>query len=160
MLPFVNQENECNLHHGEIEFEKCIVFSQNCDQRQELKEVIDDKAGVTTKYVRISTCAVQDDVLKIKKKHLVFKASVAEIKTRVLIDNGSKAKLIDEFFVRLHRISTFRLTKKIKLELGNGDLMQWLDKACLVDMYVGNHYKQLLCYMSKFNVYSMVLRDG
>ena len=89
-------------HHRGIRFGKRIVFGQNCNQKQELKEIIDNKVNTTTKRVRISACSVQDDVPKIKRKHLVFKASVAKIKTRVLIDNDSKAKLINEFFVRSH----------------------------------------------------------
>ena len=121
---------------------------------------MDQQKSEAIKCVRISTCAVQDDVPKIESKHLAFKINVARIKTRVLIDNGSKAKLIDKSFVRLHGISKFRLTKKIKLELGNGDLMQWLDRACLVDIHMSNHHKQLLCYISKLDAYSMVLGDG
>ena len=103
---------------------------------------------------------MRDDVSKIEGKHLVFKASVAKIKTRVLIDNGSKVELIDESFVRLHGISTFKLTKKIKLKLGNRDLMQWLDRACLVDVHVGDHHEQLLCYVAKLDIYREVLEDS
>ena len=73
---------------------------------------MDQQGGEAIKCVRISIGAVQNNVSKIKGKHFVFKANVAEIKTRVLIDNSSKAKLINEFFVRLHGISTFKLTKK------------------------------------------------
>ena len=67
---------------------------------------------------------MQDGVSKIEGKYWVSKASVAEIKTRILIDNDSKAELINEFFMHLHRISIFKLTKKIKLELKNRNLMQ------------------------------------
>ena len=49
---------------------------------------------------------------KIEGKHLVFKASIATIKTRLLIDNGSEAELIDESFVRTQKLSTFKLKKK------------------------------------------------
>lgn len=42
----------------------------------------------------------------------------------LLIDNGSEAKLINEFFVHTHRISMFKLKKKIKLELSNSKVMQ------------------------------------
>ena len=68
---------------------------------------------------------------KIERKHLVFKASIAGIKTRLLINNGSEAKLIDKSFVRIQKINTFKLKKKIKLTLGNGEVVQKLDSACL-----------------------------
>lgn len=71
----------------------------------------------TTKQVRISACVVQDDMPKIKGKHLVFKASIAKIKTCLLIENGSEAKLIDKSFVHTQNIDTFKLTKRIKLKL-------------------------------------------
>ena len=60
---------------------------------------------------------------KIEGKHLVFKASIAGIKTRLLIDNSSKAELIDKTFVREQKINTFKLKKKIKLTLGNGKVV-------------------------------------
>ena len=97
---------------------------------------------------------------KIEGKHLVFKASIAGIKTRLLIDNGSEAKLINKSFVRTQKISTFKLRKKIKLTLGNGKVVQKLDNACLIDVHIGDHYKQVLCYVASLDVYSMVLGDG
>ena len=97
---------------------------------------------------------------KVKSKHLVVKASIAEIKTCLLIDNGSKAKLIDKSFVCTQKISIFKLKKKIKLTLGNREVVQKLDSACLIDVYIGDHYKQILCYVAQLDVYSMVLGDG
>lgn len=70
-----------------------------------------------------------------------------------------EAKLINEFFVRIQKISTFKQKNKIKPELKNSHVMQWLDKKCLIDIQVSNHYKQLLCYVTKLNVYTVVLRD-
>ena len=55
---------------------------------------------------------MRDDVPKVESKHLVFKASVGGIQTRLLIDNGSEAELIDKSFVRMHKISTFELKRK------------------------------------------------
>ena len=65
----------------------------------------------TIKKIRVSTYATQDDVLKIKGKHFVFKASIAAMKTRLLIDNGSKTKLIDKSFVYTQKLSSFKLKK-------------------------------------------------
>ena len=76
---------------------------------------------------------------KIAGKHLVFKASVAEIKTCLLIDNDSEAELIDGSFMRTNKISTFKLKTRIGLELGNKEMVEWLEKTCLVDVQIGNH---------------------
>lgn len=61
-----------------------------------------DELCIFTKCVQIFACAVQNDVPKIENKHLAFKASVAKMKTHVFIDNDSKAKLNNKFFVRKH----------------------------------------------------------
>ena len=98
-------------------------------------------------------------MLKVKGKHLMFKISVAEIKTCLLIDNNSKVKLIDESFVRTQKIDTFKLKKQIRLTLENREVVQKLDSACLVDIHIGNYYKQILCYMARLNVYTIVLGD-
>ena len=97
---------------------------------------------------------------KIESKPLVFKTSVAGIKTRLLINNNSEAKLIDESFVRTQKIDTFKLAKRIKLTLGNREVVQRLEQRCLVDVHIGDHYKQVLCYVASLDVYSMVLGDG
>ena len=81
---------------------------------------------------------------KIKGKHLVFKASIAGIKTRLLIDNGSGAELIDKAFVHEEKINTFKMKWKIKLTLGNGEVVQKLDSACLIDVHIRDHHKQVL----------------
>ena len=97
---------------------------------------------------------------KIEGKHLVFKASVAGIKTRLLINNSSKAELIDESFVRTQKMDTFKLAKRIKLTLGNGEVVQRLDQGGLVNVNIGNHHEQILCYVASLDVYTMVLGDG
>ena len=78
-----------------------------------------DKSHCTTKCVQISACAVKNSVSKIKDKHLIFKASVAGIKTRLLVDNDSETELINKFFVRTNKISIFKLKTQIRLELDN-----------------------------------------
>ena len=99
------------------------------------------------------------NVPKIEGKHLVFKASIAGIKTRLLMDNGSEAELIDKSFVRTQKIDTFKLTKKIKLRLRNSEMVQQFEE-CLVDVHIGDHHKQVFCYMASLDVYTMVLGDG
>ena len=73
---------------------------------------------------------------KVIGEHLIFKASIAGMKTRLLVDNGSEAELIDESFVRTNKIPTFKLEKPINLTLGNGEVVQKLTKGALVDLII------------------------
>ena len=84
-------------------------------------------------------CAIQNNVVKVEGKHLVFKTSIAGIHTHLLINNGSEAKLIDKSFLRTNKISTFQLEKPIQLTLGNGKVVQHLTKRCLVNVEIGNY---------------------
>ena len=124
-----------------------------------MKDVVVDKADITEKRIRISTYAIQNNVAKVKGKHLVFKTSIAGINTHLLVDNGSEAELINESFVRSNKISTFQLKKPIQLTLGNGNMVQYLTKGCLVDMVISNHREQILCYLTKLYVYTVILGD-
>ena len=103
--------------------------------------------------------AIQNNVAKVEVKHLVFKTSITGIHTRLLIDNGSKARLIDKSFTHLNKISTFQLEKLIQLTLGNGKVVQHLTKKCLVDIKISNHKDQILCYLAKLDVYTVILDD-
>ena len=93
-------------------------------------------------------------------KHLIFKANVAGIKTCLLVDNSSEAKLIDQSFVRTNKISIFKLKQRIKLELKNREVVEWLDRACLIELEISNHQEQLLCYVTKLDAYFLILGDG
>ena len=44
--------------------------------------------------------------------------------------------------------------------LGNGKMVQHLTKECLMDMVIGNHHKQILCYLAKLDVYTLIFGDG
>ena len=137
-----------------------VVFGKNCHQKLCTKDVIVDRADTTEKQVRISTCAIQNNVAKVKGKHLVFKTNIAEIHTCLLIDNSSETKLIDKSFAHLNKISTFQLEKPIQLMLGNSKVVQCLTKRCLVNVEIGNHKDQILCYLAKLDVYTVILGDG
>ena len=45
------------------------------------------------------------------------------MKTCLLLDNESEIELIDEFFMRANKISTFKLEKAIDLTLENGKVV-------------------------------------
>ena len=125
--------------------------------RSETWNVVFDKTDTTEKRVRIFTYTIQNNMVKVEGKHLVFKTSIAGIHTCLLIDNDSKVKLIDKSFVCSNKISTFQLEKSIQLTLGNGKVVQYLTKGCLVDMVIGNHHEQILCYLVKLDVYTIIL---
>ena len=101
---------------------KRVVSDQNCNQGQ-IEKNIDRTIDTTKKTVRVSTCAIRNNMPKTKGKHLVFKSSINGMKTYLLVDNGSETKLIDEFFVHMNKISTFKLKKVIKLPFGNGEVV-------------------------------------
>ena len=125
-----------------------------------MKNVIIDKADTTEKQIKISTCAIQNNMAKVKGKHLVFKTSIARIHTCLVIDNGSEAELIDKSFARSNKISTFQLEKLIQLTLRNDEVVQRLIMRCLVNVEIGDHKDQIFCYLAKLNVYTVILDDG
>ena len=45
------------------------------------------------------------------------------MKTHLLVDNKSEAKLIDEFFMRANKIPFFKLKKPINLTLKNNEVV-------------------------------------
>ena len=75
------------------------------------------------KQVKVSTCAIQNNVLKVESKHLIFKASIAKMKTYLFVDNGNEAKFIDKFFVHTKKLSTFKVEKYINLILKNSKVV-------------------------------------
>ena len=62
-------------------------------------------------------------MLKIKSKHLIFKTSIIEVKTCLLIDNKSETKLINEFFMRANKIPSFKLKKPINFTFKNSKVI-------------------------------------
>ena len=118
-------QRECHMQKTHVirKIGKRVVPGKNCHQGLCTKDVVDKAVGTIEKRVKISTCAIQNNVAKVKSKHLIFKSSIARIHTRLLIDNGSEAELIDKSFVRSNKISTFQLEKPIQLTLGNGKVV-------------------------------------
>ena len=41
--------------------------------------------------------------------------------------------------------------------LGNGKVVQHLTKGCLVNVVIGDHHKQILYYLAKLDVYTVIL---
>lgn len=76
----------------------------------------------TKKIVKVLIYAMQNNISKIEGKHLIFKVSIAKMKTRLLINNGSKTEFIDEFFVHTNKILILKLEKTINFIFENGKI--------------------------------------
>ena len=100
--------------------------------------------------VKVSTCAVRNNMPKVEGKYLIFKTSIAGVKIYLLIDNRSKIELIDEFFIYANKIPFFKLEKPINFTLGNKKTVQKLIKKPLINV------EQLVCYLAKLDVYIII----
>ena len=66
---------------------------------------------------------MRHNVSKVNGEHLIFKTSIAGVKTCLLIDNRSEVELIDEFFVSANKIPFFKLKKPINFILKNSKIV-------------------------------------
>ena len=64
---------------------------------------------------------------------------------------------IDESFVHANKIPSFKLKEPINFILGNGKIVQKLTKKVLVNIIIGDHMEQLVCYLAKLDVYTIIL---
>jgi hypothetical protein len=81
-------------------------------------------------------------------KHLSFNTHVSNRKTSALLDNGSEADLFDYSHARKLKLPTFKLQKPIPLHLGNGEFYRELTEAALIDLHIGDHSEQVVCYLT------------
>ena len=88
---------------------------------------------------------------------MIFKTSIAGVKTHLLVDNRNEAELIDKFFVCANKISTFELEKPIDLILRNGKIVQQLTKRALVNLTIRNYIEQIIYYLAKLDIYIIIL---
>ena len=77
---------------------------------------------------------MRNNIPKVKGGHLIFKTSIARVKTCLLVDNRNKAKLIDKFFMYANKILTFILEKSIDFILGNSKVVQQFTKKAFVNI--------------------------
>ena len=82
------------------------------------------------------------------------------MKTCLLVDNGSEAKLIDESFACTNKLSIFKLEKCINLILGNSKVVQKPIKKALVNVIIRDHNKQVPYYLAKLDAYIVILGNG
>ena len=79
------------------------------------------------------------------------------MKIRLLVDNGSKVKLIDKSFVHTNKLSIFKLEKYTNLTLENNKVVQKLIKKTLVNIIIGDYNEQVFCYLAKLDAYTIIL---
>jgi hypothetical protein len=77
-----------------------------------------------------------------------------------LLDNGSQGELFDHSLAHQLILPIFRLKKKIPLYLANDKKLQDITEATLVDLRIGEHIEQILCYLVKLPGYKLILGDG
>ena len=66
---------------------------------------------------------MRNNISKVKGKYLIFKTNITEVQTRLLVDNGNEAKLIDKSFMRANKIPSFKLKKAIYFTFGNSKVV-------------------------------------
>ena len=79
------------------------------------------------------------------------------MKIYLLIENKNKAELINAFFVHANKILSFKLKKPINFTLENGKIVQKLIKKTLVNIIIEDHIKQVVCYLAKLDMYTIIL---
>ena len=79
------------------------------------------------------------------------------MKTCQLVDNSNEVKLINESFARINKLSIFKLKEYINLILRNGKVVQKLTKKALINVIIGDHSKQVFCYLTKLDAYTVIL---
>jgi reverse transcriptase-like protein/integrase-like protein len=98
---------------------------------------------------------------KLKKgNHMTLSTRVNDTKAFTLLDNGSEPTLIDYSYAQRLKLPPFKLAKPIPLYLGNGQRYGDLTEATLIDLRIGNHNEQLLCYLAHIPRYQLVLGDS
>jgi transposase InsO family protein len=95
-----------------------------------------------------------------KGKHLVFSTEVGNSSIQTLLDNGSEGELLDYSLARRLKFPIFKLKKRIPLYLANGEKLQSITEAALVDLRIGEHVEQMFCYLVKLPGYKLILGDG
>ena len=103
---------------------------------------------------------MKNNIPKVDGKHLIFKTSIAKVKTRLLVDNENEAEFIDEFFMRANKIPSFKLKKLINLILRNRKVVQKLTKGALVNIIIGDYMEELVCYLANLNIYTIILGNN
>ena len=99
-----------------------------------------------------------EEVLK-TGKHMSFSTRVNNHRTIALLDNGSEGDLVDYSHARKLKLPTLKLNTPVPLCLGNGKLYRTITEAVLVDLEIGDHHEQLLCYLTDIPRYQIILGD-
>ena len=80
-------------------------------------------------------------------------------KAFTLLDNGSEGDLLDYSYARKLNLPNFKLAKPVPLHLGNGEFYKEVTEAALIDLDIGDHREQLVCYLTDIPRYQLVLGD-
>ena len=95
-----------------------------------------------------------------KGEHFVLRGHVNKNLVQLLLDGGSEADLVDQDFVRMNQIPTMKLEQPIPLFLADGTKLQDLKEAAIMELALGEHVEQILCYMAKVSKHQVILGDS
>ena len=102
---------------------------------------------------------MRNNIFEIKGKYLIFKTGIAKMKTHLPIDNKSKAKLIDEFFVYANKILFSNWKNLLTLHSETVKLSSNLLKKTIVNIVIRDYIKQVVCYLAKLDAYLVILSN-
>ena len=94
-----------------------------------------------------------------RSKHMSFYTCVNGKKAFTLLDNGSEGDLLDYPYARKLNLPNFKLAKPVPLHLGNGEFYKEVTEAALIDLDIGDHREQLVCYLTDIPRCQLVLGD-
>ena len=78
-----------------------------------------------------------------------------------LIDNESETEILNESFAQEKKLEMITLKKqnRVRLVLDNDSSSQILKKAAIIDLKIEDHQKELFCYLTKIENYTLILKD-
>ena len=90
---------------------------------------------------------------------MVFSTEVGNSSIQTLLDNGSEGELLDHSLAHRLKFPIFKVKKRILLYLANGEKLQSITEAALVDLRIGEHVEQMFCYLVKLPGYKLILGE-
>lgn len=97
----------------------------------------------------------------ISDKHFLFKCSIVNNESQLMIDNKSEAQIFHELFARKLKLKIIEFKKKdrVKFEFENEKIHQIIKKAVIVSIKIRNHEKKLFCYLTNIESHILIVGD-
>ena len=170
----ITRQGRCWLCRGSghRRADSCCPSYSACDRkvndiavRETTKEFSDGTAGEivdsikSPEFLTLSSLSLDLEEKLKNGKHMSFSIRVNNRRALTLLDSGSEGDLLDYSHARTLKTPMFKLRKPIPLHLGNGKLYRTITEAALVDVEIGDHREQLICYLTDIPRYQLILGD-